>query len=73
MARLAPSRLRAPRGLDHPKRYNQKTLKTLPMAVHRKQLVTYLRLADKRVGLLINFNVVRIKDGITRIVNRMPE
>jgi hypothetical protein len=31
--------------------------------VHRKQLLTYLRLADKRLGLLINFNAVLIKDG----------
>lgn len=41
--------------------------------VHKKQLLTYLRLADKRLGLLINFNETRIKDGITRIVNRLPE
>jgi GxxExxY protein len=37
--------------------------------VHKKQLLTYLRLADKRVGLLINFNVSLIKDGISRVVN----
>jgi GxxExxY protein len=36
-------------------------------ALHRKQLLTYLRLADKRLGLLINFNVAVIKDGIVRI------
>lgn len=41
--------------------------------VHYKQLLTYLRLADKRLGLLINFNEVLIKDGIHRIVNRLPE
>jgi len=40
--------------------------------VHKKQLLTYLRLADKRLGLLINFNVALIKDGITRIANDMP-
>jgi GxxExxY protein len=38
-------------------------------AVHKKQLLSYLRLSDKRLGLLINFNVALIKDGITRIVN----
>jgi GxxExxY protein len=32
--------------------------------VHKKQLLTYLRLADKKVGLLINFNVSLIKNGI---------
>jgi hypothetical protein len=41
--------------------------------VHRKQLLTYLRLADKRLGLLINFHVVLIKDGITRIVNGLED
>jgi GxxExxY protein len=41
--------------------------------VHKKQLLTYLKLADKRLGLLINFNVVLIKDGITRIVNGLKE
>src|SRR5579863_9198000 len=41
--------------------------------VHKKQLLSYLKLADKRLGLLINFNVVLIKNGITRIVNRLPE
>jgi GxxExxY protein len=41
--------------------------------VHKKQLLTYLRLADKRLGLLINFNEALIKNGITRIVNRLEE
>jgi GxxExxY protein len=41
--------------------------------VHKKQLLTYLRLTDKRVGLLINFNVELLKDGIARVVNRLPE
>ena len=42
-------------------------------ALHKKQLLTYLRLADKRLGLLINFNVPMIKHGITRIVNGLEE
>ncbi len=37
--------------------------------VHHKQLLTYLKLMDKRVGLLINFNVADIMQGINRIVN----
>src|SRR5688572_19578189 len=37
--------------------------------IHGKVLLTYLRLADKRLGLLINFNVELIKDGIKRVVN----
>jgi len=41
--------------------------------VHKKQLLTYLRLANKRLGLLINFNVALIKDGITRIVNGLAD
>jgi GxxExxY protein len=39
----------------------------------KKQVLTYLRLADKRLGLLINFGEELIKDGITRVVNRLPE
>jgi GxxExxY protein len=41
--------------------------------VHKKQLLTYLKLADKRLELLLNFNVVPIKNGITRIVNGLKE
>jgi GxxExxY protein len=41
--------------------------------VHKKQLLTYLRLTDKRLGLLINFNVELIKHGISRVVNRLEE
>jgi GxxExxY protein len=41
--------------------------------VHKKQLLTYLKLAGKHLGLLINFNVVPIKNGITRIVNGLKE
>jgi len=41
--------------------------------VHKKQLLTYLRLADKELGLLINFNEVLLKDGIHRIINTRPE
>jgi GxxExxY protein len=39
--------------------------------VYKKQLLTYLRLSGMRLGLLINFNVVLIKDGIVRIVNKL--
>ena len=37
--------------------------------VHAKQLLTYLRLANKPLGLLINFNESMLKDGITRVSN----
>jgi GxxExxY protein len=39
--------------------------------VHYKQLLTYLKLMDMRLGLLINFNVPLIKNGIHRIVNKL--
>ncbi len=39
--------------------------------VHHKQLLTYLKLADKRLGLLINFNAVSLNDSIVRIVNKL--
>jgi GxxExxY protein len=41
--------------------------------VHRMQVLSYLRQRDCKVGLLINFNVRRLVDGITRIVNGFPE
>ncbi len=41
--------------------------------VHKKQLLTYLRLTDKRLGLLINFGEELIRDRISRIVNGLPE
>jgi GxxExxY protein len=39
-------------------------------SVHKKQLLTYLRLAKKPLGLLINFNEPLLKNGITRIINQ---
>ena len=42
-------------------------------AVHRKQVITHIRLADKRLGLLINFGEALIKDGIVRLVNGLEE
>lgn len=41
--------------------------------VHKKQLLTYLRLADKQLGLLINFDTELIRDGISRVVNGLHE
>ena len=41
--------------------------------VHKKQLLTYLRLADKRLGLLINFGSELIRDGISRVVNGLKD
>jgi len=39
------------------------------LPVHEAQLVTYLKLANKKLGLLINFNVALLKDGIRRRIN----
>jgi len=39
--------------------------------VHHKQLLTYLKLTNKKLGLLINFNIVSLKHGIVRIVNNL--
>jgi GxxExxY protein len=36
-------------------------------SIHEAQLMTYMKLTDCKVGLLINFNVVRLKDGIRRL------
>ncbi len=43
------------------------------LPVHKKQVLTYIRLADKRLGLLLNFGAHLIKDGITRLVNGLPD
>ena len=40
--------------------------------IHQAQLLTYLKLSHKHVGLLINFNVVHLRDGIRRMVNGEP-
>ena len=39
------------------------------LPIHKAQLLTYLRLANKPLGLLLNFDVVHMKDGIKRILN----
>jgi GxxExxY protein len=43
------------------------------ISVHKKILLTYLRLTDKRLGLLINFGSELFKDGVSRVVNGLPE
>jgi len=42
-------------------------------AVHKKQVLTYLKLTNMRLGLLLNFNSDLMKHGITRLVNRLEE
>lgn len=39
--------------------------------VHKAQVITYLKLSGCKLGLLVNFNVVLVKDGIKRIVNNL--
>lgn len=48
-----------------------KSVETLA-PIHSKKLLTYLRLSNKRVGLLINFGAPTLKEGLRRIVNRLP-
>jgi GxxExxY protein len=43
------------------------------LPIHRAQILSYLRLGDFRLGYLLNFNVVRMRDGIGRLVNRFPD
>jgi GxxExxY protein len=40
-------------------------------AIHEAQLLTYLKLSGRRLGLLVNWNVPLVKDGIKRMVNRL--
>jgi GxxExxY protein len=43
------------------------------LPIHEAQLLSYLRLANKRVGLLMNFHVPVLKNGLNRIVNEFPD
>ena len=43
------------------------------LPIHQAQLMTYLRLSEKTLGFLINFNTVLIKNGIKRIANNFEE
>ena len=47
-----------------------KSVETI-LDVHKKQLLTYLKLSNLKLGLLINFNVSLLKEGLTRIVNKL--
>ena len=40
--------------------------------IHQAQLLSYLRMSNRRVGLLINFNVPILKNGLKRVVNQFP-
>ena len=48
-------------------------LKSVPrlLPVHMAQLLSYLRAGDYRLGFLLNFNTVHMRDGIQRVVNRL--
>ena len=41
------------------------------MPIYEAQLLTHLKLSDHRLGFLVNWNVILIKDGIKRMVNRL--
>jgi len=41
------------------------------LPIHTAQLLTYLKLSEHRLGLLINFNVAKLTDGVKRIVNKL--
>ncbi|NLH41544.1 MAG: GxxExxY protein [Planctomycetes bacterium] len=50
-----------------------KELKTVEriLPIHEAQLLSYLKLSNRRLGLLINFNVVHLRTGIKRMVNNL--
>jgi len=41
--------------------------------IHEAQVLSYLRLSGCSIGLLVNFNVTRLKDGIRRLVDKFPD
>lgn len=48
-----------------------KSVETI-LPIHKAQLLSYLRLNSTQVGLLINFNVTHLRDGIKRVINNRP-
>jgi GxxExxY protein len=49
-----------------------KSIETV-LPIHKAQLLSYLRLSGNQVGLLINFNVEHLRDGIKRVINSRPK
>lgn len=49
-----------------------KSIETI-LPIHKARLLSYLRLTGKEVGLLINFNVEHLKNGIKRVINSRPK
>ena len=43
------------------------------LPIHDAQVLTYLKLSEIKLGLLINFNVVMLKQGVKRVVNKFPD
>jgi len=41
------------------------------LPVHAAQLLSYLRISEKKLGILINFNMAQLREGIKRIVNKL--
>lgn len=41
------------------------------IAIHQAQVTSYLKLSSKKLGMLINFNVLHLRDGIHRVVNAL--
>lgn len=39
------------------------------VAIHQAQVISYLKLSGKKLGILINFNTLHLRDGIRRVVN----
>jgi len=58
--------------VEHKLVVDLKAIEVVPPVMYA-QVLTYNRFLDKRLGLLINFHVERLADGIRRIVNKLPE
>jgi GxxExxY protein len=56
--------------VDHDVIIELKSVEKL-LPIHQAQLLTYLKLANKHLGLLINFNTVHLRDGIKRMVHQL--
>ena len=69
--RIFRSRLKADLAVEDQVIVELKSVEKMAL-VHKKQLLTYLRITRKRVGLLINFGMATLKEGLVRVVNRLP-
>jgi hypothetical protein len=59
--------------IDSPVGTAEDAASDVPSSIDKPKLLTYLRLSDIHLGLILNFHVEVLRDGISRVVNKLPE